>query len=79
MKTFTICMETQMTLKSQSKSMRKKNGAGRIKLPDFSLHDKATVIKIIQYWHKNRNRNRIEMKQDTKPKDKPSHLQSPNL
>ena len=47
-------MEIQKTSTSQS-NLEKEDRTGGINLRDFRLNYKATAIKTIWYWHKDRN------------------------
>ena len=61
-------METQKTPNSQKAILKKKNGAGGIKLFYFRLYYKATFIKIV-LTHKHTHKCR-SMEQNRKPRNK---------
>ena len=48
-------METQKTLNIKSNLEGEKNGARRIRLSEFRVYYRATIINLIWYCHENRN------------------------
>ena len=63
-------MKTQKKLESIINTEGEKNGARRMRFPDFRLSYKAIVIKTVWYQHRNRNINQQNRKERSGGKKK---------
>ena len=72
-----MCGNTKDPAQVAKAILRKKTGPGGIRRLDFRLYYRAIEIKIVCYLHKTKNIEQwIRIK---KPRNKPTHLWSPNL